>query len=217
MALRVGIMTDQYPSTEHPDRGTFIKDLVDQLRFAKVAVTVIDHKMNLLAMSIECMIRSARVDLVDAQFLAPAGVIASITPRAAPLVITIHRWDILEFPRRWPLARMATSYALRAARGIIVAGSAVMPEVMKYAPPNARIRAIPNAVDTKRFRPDIDGSIIRNRLNIPDGHKVILSTGHLIPRKGFGYLIKAMVSIVRNFDSCCLVIVGDGYLSLIHI
>jgi glycosyltransferase involved in cell wall biosynthesis len=212
MTLHVGIVTDQYPSKEHPDRGTFIKDLVDQLRAARFTVTVIDHKINFVGMSLECMIRSAQVDVIDAQFLAPAGVVAALTPRIAPLVITIHRWDILEFPYRWPLGRIATAFALRTARGIIVAGSAVMPEVVKFAPSNARIAAIPNAVDTRRFRPDVDFSSLKKQLGIADGEMVILSAGHLIPRKGFEYAIKAMADIAKQFDSCRLVIVGDGYL-----
>ena len=212
MTLRVGILTDQYPSRGHLDRGTFVYDLAKNLRSAQVDVSIIDHRMNFVAMSLESLIKSARLDLLDAQFIAPAGVVAAFTPRLAPLVITVHRWDILEFPYRWPGARAATVMALRAARGIIAVGNSILSEVRKFQTHNAKIDVIPNAVDTDRFRPDVDFSIIKRGLGIPDDHYVILSVGHLTPRKGFQYLVRAMADVVKEFNSCTLVIAGEGSL-----
>jgi len=212
MNLRVGIITDQYPSIRNPSRGTFVRDLVGHLRLAKVDVAVIDHRKNFLAMSMECLIRSGQLDIFDAQFVAPAGVIAALTPRAAGFVITVHRWDILEFPYRWPMARIATLLALRSAQGIIAVGSTIMSEVRKFVPPAARLVTIPNAVDIQRFRPDVEFGLTKQRLGIPETHRVVLSVGHLIPRKGFQYLIPAVSRILRQFESCSLVIVGEGHL-----
>ncbi len=210
MTLRVGLLTDQYPSHSHPDRGTFVYDLARNLRSAQVDVSVINHRRNFAAMSLETLIRSARLDLLDAQFIAPAGVVAALTPRLAPLVITVHRWDIMEFPYRWPLAGAATVLALRAARGIIAVGRSILTEVMKFETHTAKIDVIPNAVDTNRFRPNADFSFIKSKLGIPDDHYVILSVGHLVSRKGFQYLIQAMTGVVKKFDSCTLVIAGEG-------
>jgi len=208
--LRVGIITDQYPSSRNPDRGTFVRDLVDHLRSAKVDVAVIDHAKNFAAMSLECLIRSTGLDIFDAQFIAPAGVVAALTPRAAPLVITVHRWDVLEFPYRWPMAAAATRLALRSARGIIAVGHAILSEVTRFVTSSSRIVTIPNAVDTKRFGPHVQSVSLKRTLGIPEDHRVILSVGHLIPRKGFQYLMRAMSDVLRRFDACSLVIAGRG-------
>lgn len=209
MDLRVGIVTSIYPSSRFPVQGTFIKDVVDHLRSAGVHVVVINYRYNYAAMSLECMIRSPRLDLLDAQFVAPAGVVAAFTPRLAPFVITVHRWDILEFPYRYPAARFATLAALRSASGIVVVGRTIMSEVTKFATTGSRLALIPNAVDTARFRPDLK-SDLKLKLGVPENHKVILSVGHLIPRKGHQYLLHAMFIVLKQNSSCSLVIAGEG-------
>lgn len=210
MNLRIGILTDQFPSRGNPDRGTFIQDLVKHLRSAGIAVVVISHEKNFAAMSLECFMKSAQVDLLDAQFVAPAGVVAALTPRFSPFVITVHRWDIFEFPHKWPMARIATLVALGRASGIIAVGRAVKSELMKFVPPKSIVAVIPNAVDTERFRPGLEFSSLKERLGIPESHGVILSVGRLIPRKGFQFLLQAMAGVVKEFHSCTLVIVGGG-------
>lgn len=210
MDLRVGIVTDQYPSSKDPDRGSFLLDLVNHLSIAGVNVTVINHRRNLLAMSLGCLINSPRLDVLDAQFIAPSGVIAALTPRAAPLVITVHRWDILEFPYRWPLARTATQVALNSAQGIITVSQPILFEVMKFVRPGSRVTRIPNAVDTQRFRPDVEAGPLKQQMGIPENHRVVLSVGQLIPRKGFQYLIQAIASIMRQHNQLSLVIAGRG-------
>ena len=212
MNLRIGIVTNSYPSRKAPDQNTFIRDIVEHLRSASVDVTVINHRINLAAMSLESLIRSARLDILDAQFIAPSGIVTAFTPRLAPFVVTVHRWDILEFPYKWPMARTATIATLRAASGIVAVGHTIFSEVTKFAPPNSRIVIIPNAVDTSHFSPDVPFNSLKRTLNIPENDHVILSVGHLIPRKGYKTLLRAMTKILRTESHCTLVIVGEGFL-----
>jgi len=210
MDLRIGVLTDQYPSKRKPNRGTFVRDLVEQLRSAGVDVTVISSERNLARMSIEYLLRSMSLDVFDAQFVAPAGVLAALTPHAAPFVVTAHRWDIMEFPHRWPMARMATVVTLNSANGIIAVSREIRSEVMKFVGAGDRVVTIPNAVNVQRFRPGVEVGSLKERLGIPENHLVILSVGHLIPRKGFQYLVRAMTSIVKECNECSLVIAGEG-------
>jgi len=210
MDLRVGIVTDQYPSSKDPDRGSFVLDLENHLRIAGVKVTVINHRCNFPAMSLRCLFNSPRLDILDAQFVAPSGVVAALTPRAAPLVITVHRWDILEFPYRWPLSRAVTHFTLNSARGIIAVSQPILFEVMKFVRPGSRITKIPNAVDIQRFRPHVESDSLKQLMGIPENHRVVLAVGRLIPRKGFQYLIQAIASIVRQYGQLSLVIAGRG-------
>jgi teichuronic acid biosynthesis glycosyltransferase TuaC len=210
MNLRVGIVTNLYPGRTGSVKGTFIRDVVEHLRSAGVDVTVINYRFNYAAMSLECLIRSARVDLLDAQFVAPAGIVTALSLRLAPYVVTVHRWDILEFPYRYPLARIATLATLRGASGIIAVGRTILSEVTKFVCPTSKIQVIPNAVDVTRFTPDLDYSILKRKLKIPEDHMIILSVGALIPRKGHQYLVQAMAPLLEWCDLCSLVIIGEG-------
>ncbi|MGO9645085.1 MAG: glycosyltransferase [Candidatus Bathyarchaeia archaeon] len=210
MNLRVGIVTNLYPWSGGPTLGTFVRDLVVHLRLAGAEVALINHRINFAAMSLECSIRSARLDILDAQFIAPAAIVTAFSPRFSPYVVTVHRWDILEFPYRYPLARLATLAALGNAAGVIAVGQTILSEVLKFTPPRSRVEVIPNAVDELRFRPDIDFKSLKQTLGIPEKHKVILSVGHLIPRKGHEYLIRATARILKRNKACSLVIVGEG-------
>jgi glycosyltransferase involved in cell wall biosynthesis len=209
--LRIGIVADYYPSKKAPNHNPFIRDVVEQLRSAGVTVTLIKHLINLPAMSLEILMRSRQLDLLDAQFIAPAGIVTAFSPRFAPFVVTVHRWDIIEFPHRWPFGK-ATTATLSAASGIITVSHAIRSEVAKFAPADTPIAIIPNAVDTSRFTPQVPFDSLKRELGIPDMDRVILTVGHLIPRKGHHWLLRGMVKVLGSYPDCTLVIVGDGEL-----
>jgi glycosyltransferase involved in cell wall biosynthesis len=65
---------------------------------------------------------------------------------------------------------------------------------------------IPNAVDDRRFRPDVDGAPVRERLGIPPGRSMILLVGRIVPHKGIEHLIEA----ARDVPNAQFVIAGTG-------
>jgi 1,2-diacylglycerol 3-alpha-glucosyltransferase len=71
----------------------------------------------------------------------------------------------------------------------------------------ADIRVIPTGIDTNRFNPDIDGSIIRERYGL-GGKKVAIHVGRLSPEKCIDTLIRTFAEI----DDAVLMIVGKGAL-----
>lgn len=71
-----------------------------------------------------------------------------------------------------------------------------------------RATVIPNAVDTRRFAPSVDGGRVRDELDIPRDAPVVLTVGVLVPRKGFDVLIRAWPSVVRVHPSARLLIAG---------
>jgi sugar transferase (PEP-CTERM/EpsH1 system associated) len=87
---------------------------------------------------------------------------------------------------------------------------------------SAKIRYIPNGVDTERFTPDF-GSMsssspeavsakrrLRNDLGLPSNALIMGSVGRLDPVKDFPTLLKAIAKITGAGDDVRLVIVGDG-------
>src|SRR5256712_5177026 len=67
---------------------------------------------------------------------------------------------------------------------------------------------VPNAVDHRRFRPDVDGSVIRDRLNIPRETPVALLVGRIVPHKGVEHFIEA----ARFVPEARFLVVGEGSL-----
>jgi glycosyltransferase involved in cell wall biosynthesis len=67
---------------------------------------------------------------------------------------------------------------------------------------------IPNAVDHRRFRPDVDGSGVRAKLGIPPDVPIVLMVGRIVPHKG----VEQFVEAARHVPEARFVVAGDGSL-----
>lgn len=65
---------------------------------------------------------------------------------------------------------------------------------------------IPNAVDHRRFRPDLDGSAVRAKLKLPPDVPVVLLVGRIVPHKGIEHFVEA----ARHVPAARFVIAGAG-------
>lgn len=72
-----------------------------------------------------------------------------------------------------------------------------------------RMRRLPPGVDVARYRPDVDGSGVRQQLGLM-GRPVVASISRLIRRKGQDVLIRAWPQVLAEYPDAVLVIVGDG-------
>lgn len=113
--------------------------------------------------------------------------------RGMPFAIT-HHCDV-ELPL--PFGRLVEA-AYRRTLGASTLGRAnrVIVTTRTYAATSRAVWrynpvVIPNAVDHRRFRPDIDGASIRERLGIPTDRPVVLLVGRIVPHKGIEHLIEA--------------------------
>ena len=76
--------------------------------------------------------------------------------------------------------------------------------------PAERLEIVYPGVDTLRFRPDVDGTTLRQQL-APRGETVLLSVGRLQTRKGHDLTIEAVRQLTREqHRSLRYVIVGNG-------
>jgi glycosyltransferase involved in cell wall biosynthesis len=73
-----------------------------------------------------------------------------------------------------------------------------------------KISVVPNAVDTTRFHPRIDGYKIRERYEISKEAKVVLFVGTLAAYKGCKYLLSAFSMILKKLSNVYLILVGKG-------
>lgn len=75
--------------------------------------------------------------------------------------------------------------------------------------PHEKITVIPNAVDTNRFNPLNDGTVMRSRMGLFH-EPIILYVGRLDETKGIKYLLEAFSMVLRDIPESKLILVGDG-------
>jgi glycosyltransferase involved in cell wall biosynthesis len=68
------------------------------------------------------------------------------------------------------------------------------------------IEIIPSAVDLRRFRPDLNGAVVRARLGL-QGQRVLAFTGRLVPHKGVDVILRALRELPSDVS---LILVGHG-------
>lgn len=98
--------------------------------------------------------------------------------------------------------------AYRLADRVITVSEATRRKVIQFGVPPQRVVAVPNAVDTERFRPG-DGSALRAQLGVSPGAVLVVTVGRLSPEKGHEHLVRAVGS-QRDRSGIRLVLVGDG-------
>lgn len=65
---------------------------------------------------------------------------------------------------------------------------------------------IPNPVNHRRFHPDADGSVVRDRLGIPSRRPLVLLVGRIVPHKGIEHFIEA----ARFIPGATFALGGEG-------
>lgn len=76
--------------------------------------------------------------------------------------------------------------------------------------PPEKVSVIYAGVDTKRYNPDVDDVRLEKKYGI-DEKKVVLFVGHLHPRKGPQYVVRAMPLVFREMKDVKLLVVGPDY------
>ncbi|TCH96488.1 glycosyltransferase family 4 protein [Roseococcus sp. SYP-B2431] len=141
----------------------------------------------------------ARFDAIDAHYLYPDGVAAVRLGEEfrLPVVITARGSDTSQLPNHaWP--RRLIRGAIDRAAALIAVSAGLKDGLIALGAPPDKVTVLRNGVDLETFRPP-------PRRAAP-GAPVLISVGHLIPRKGHDLVIGALPSLPRHR----LVIVGNG-------
>jgi glycosyltransferase involved in cell wall biosynthesis len=151
--------------------------------------------------------RTFDFDLIDSHFAYPDGFAAVLLGRwfRRPVCITL-RGTIIMLSRR-PLGRRLCNWAIRRAARVMAVGENLAERARRGGVPDHRVETIPNGIDGERFRP-IDRAAARARLALPQDGGLIVSVGHLSPRKGFHRVIRSLPRIVEHCPGARLAIVG---------
>ncbi len=143
-------------------------------------------------------------DLIDAHYLFPDGVAATLIGRMLdiPVVMTARGTDVSLIPK-YPVPRRLIQRACRRAAGIITVSAALKEGLTAIGVDPDSVTVLRNGVDLALFRP-LDREATRRRLGLEG--RVLISVGHLITRKGHDLIVEAMPSL----PGFTLLIAGEG-------
>jgi teichuronic acid biosynthesis glycosyltransferase TuaC len=146
-------------------------------------------------------------DLIDAHFAYPDGFAAVLLGRwfRRPVCITL-RGTIIPLSRR-RLGRWLCDWAIRRAQRVIAVADNLAERARQGGVPAMRIVTIANGVDTERF-PLIEAAVARRRLGLPEAGRLLVSVGHISPRKGFHRVIRALPRVIAQVHDIRLAIIG---------
>lgn len=156
---------------------------------------------------INSIIKKYDIDLVNAHWAIPTGLVATIAKKInkKPVLITLYGaelWPALK--KNSKIMKGMASYAINNADIVVGISDATCKAGIEISGRND-IGILPDGIDTENFNPNIDGESIKKKYG-----EFIFSSGRMVERKGFIYLIKAMPGILKEFPSTKLVISGEG-------
>ena len=144
--------------------------------------------------------KQKRFDLSHAFFGIPCGYIALLL--GLPYIVSLRGSDVPFFNKRFywldRLVFKRLSKRIWKSAVVAVANSNGLKELAQKAAPDQEIAVIYNGVDLDQFYP-LENKAMSNKLKL-------ISTGRLIERKGYAYLIEAL----RDTSEVELTLIGEG-------
>jgi glycosyltransferase involved in cell wall biosynthesis len=152
-------------------------------------------------------------DLVDGHFGYPDGFAAVLLGWwfRRPVTITLrgseteHAQDFMKRP--------VMAWGLRRAARVMAVAHPLVELAVKLGVPAGRLEVIANGVDGARFAPRDRGEC-RKELGLPQTGRLLVSVGHLSPRKGFHRVLAVLPELLREFPDLTFAVVGgteDGF------
>jgi len=166
----------------------------------------------LLSMVIKMLqvIRKCDIDIINAHWAIPPGFLTVMTKvlHKRPVLITLYGAELFPINQeRYRCLAPLIRYTINKTDTVVGISDATC-ESGKEISGRQDIDILPDGIDTNHFTPFVDGSEIRKRYGVT--RHMIFSSGRMVERKGFRYLIEAMPFILKDYPSTRLVIGGDG-------
>jgi teichuronic acid biosynthesis glycosyltransferase TuaC len=214
-ALRVLMITREWPTPERPELATFVARQADFVRAAGATVDVFvfqgsQNPLNYVRAwrQLQKKLRESRYDLIHAQW-GQSGLLA--LPKRFPLVVTFRGCDlegIVGSDSKYTtagrvLTRLSKMVALAADEIITVSDS-----LGKRLPQGCKYHIIPSGLNLDLFCP-APKEMAREKLGLPKDRRLILFGGSpSVPRKRYKLAEEAVALLNGRFDAELVVVPG---------
>ncbi|EMR07947.1 D-inositol-3-phosphate glycosyltransferase [Bhargavaea cecembensis DSE10] len=209
--MKILVLSNMYPTPEHPTYGIFVRNQVDLLRengFEVDVAAITDpgkgkaatlRKYGAWALqSSSRLFRNRKAYTVShAHYAFPTGLLSLLGKRlfGVPYVVTVHGGDLDQMARKNAKIRDLTQTILREAAHVITVGDRLYGEVTgPYGIPQERVSVLSMGVDTDVFKP-VPKQEARKKLGIDPTGRAILFVGNIIRAKGTMELAEAMADL----------------------
>ena len=150
-----------------------------------------------------------RYDLLQAHWVVPNGLVASLVARRVPLAVGLHGSDVFLAER--PGVRRLVASALRRTSVLTGCSPELVERVCALGFESAYARVIPYGVDGETFSPGPDRrGIWREKLGIPEQAPMIVSVGRMATKKGYQVLIDCLPELLEADNDAHVVLAGAG-------
>ena len=156
-------------------------------------------------------ISEIKPDIIDGHFITVYGFLAACSG-FHPLVVSAWGSDMLVQPKRSPLSKFTTKYALKKADIIICLFpiDVAKEQITELGIDSNKIRTLLLGVDTAEFSPSHRDEKIRRTLGIESSQPIVISTRALAPIYNVETLVKAIPLVLAEIPQAKFVIAGTG-------
>lgn len=222
---KIVVLSNMYPTDNHPTFGIFVKNQVNQLKDAGVDIEVIaidepgkgkfltlKKYMSWFMKSMFYLMRNKKsISLTHAHYAFPTGLLSYIGKKVfnIPYVVTVHGGDIDKMAKKNAHIKKMTMRILVDAERVIAVGERLKNDVINdFNVPKTRVEVVSMGVDTSVFK-SYGQAEARKSLGIAADEKVLLFVGNVIREKGVRELIEAYGEVKENYPISSLYIFGS--------
>jgi len=158
------------------------------------------------------VVKKEKIELINTHWILPNGLIAVIVSKITkvPYVITLPGTDAY-LAYRYKLFGKVAKWIANNSSGITSNSSWHLKRILNLGANCQLTKVISYPVDVSRFKPAKTGLVkLRKKFSLAPTDLIILAIGRLVYKKGFSYLVKAMVSVTKKYPGAKLLIGGDG-------
>ena len=151
-----------------------------------------------------------KFDAVHGARALPEGLVAWMMARLLrkPLVVYCHGEELSTWGRGRKFRTMLWVY--RHADANIANSEYTLEEMVKLGVRRETITLIYPGVETERFSPGLPFEDLKQTIGLQTGHKLILSVGRLVRRKGFDQVIRSLPELVKQGIDVHYALIGIG-------